>query len=71
MNTDTNTQTGGRIRCLQINTSRMRDSHDIVEMIISEPNKTLAKSKLWHYDEEIDATLVIRNEKIKVTSKGC
>ena len=52
------------VSCLQVNTGRMRDSHDIIEveackrgvdvLIISEPNKTVAKQKQWLTDDDRD-----------------
>lgn len=59
---------GEKIRCLQVNTGRMRNSHDLVDtevrkrrakiLIISESNKTLAKQKQWLVDED---ALEVRN----------
>ena len=65
---------------MQINTGRMRDSHDLAEMeacgrcvdvvLISEPNKTLAKQKSWHTDENIDVALVVRNKQLAIRRQG-
>lgn len=68
------------LRCLQINTGRSRDSHDLIEvkareedidiLVISEPNKTLAKYHQWLTDQNIDAALIIRTNKVKAKNTG-
>ena len=68
------------VSCLQVNTGRMRDSHDIIEveackrgvdvLIISEPNKTVAKQKQWLVDDEVNVALVIRNDDLPTGKQG-
>lgn len=58
----------------------MKEAHDLVEaeaarrevdiLLLSEPNKKLAKQHLWHADDDTDAAIAIKSAEVSVTQQG-
>lgn len=68
------------LELLQINVDRGRAAQELVFqtatkenvdlVLLSEPNKAMARRRNWYCDEEIDACIMKRNPDIKVTAWG-